>query len=100
MKTRIALIACVSAALLGGLRSSVRAERAVLSPQAPATSATERSQSVWDGIYTAEQATRGGALYLQKCAHCHGQDLTGGETAPALASGDFKSNWSGLSVDD
>ena len=55
---------------------------------------------MWDGIYTVEQAKRGGEFYSQKCAHCHGQDLTGGETAPALASGDFKSNWSGLSVDD
>jgi S-disulfanyl-L-cysteine oxidoreductase SoxD len=57
-------------------------------------------QSVWDGIYTNEQAKRGEALYSQNCARCHGPDLTGGETAPALASPDFKSNWSGLSVDD
>jgi len=58
------------------------------------------SQSVWDGIYTKEQATRGGVLYSERCARCHGPDLTGGETAPALASPEFKGNWSGLSVDD
>jgi mono/diheme cytochrome c family protein len=55
---------------------------------------------VWDGVYTEEQAKRGGPLYSERCASCHAADLTGGETAPALASAEFKSNWSGLSVDD
>jgi mono/diheme cytochrome c family protein len=61
---------------------------------------TALEQSVWDGIYTDEQARRGAPLYSEKCARCHGPDLTGGETAPALASAEFKGNWSGLSVDD
>ena len=100
MKTRIVVVAFISLAVLGAFRSSVRAEHTAPSPQAPATSSTERSQSVWDGIYTEEQAKRGGPLYSQRCAHCHAPDLTGGETAPALASAEFKSNWSGLSVDD
>jgi cytochrome c len=95
---RIVLVAFIGLAALGAARTSVRAEHTAPSPQAPAP--TEPSQSVWDGIYTEEQAKRGGPLYSQKCAHCHGPDLTGGETAPALASPDFKSNWSGLSVDD
>jgi len=64
------------------------------------SSSTEPGQSVWDGVYTREQASRGAALYAERCAHCHGQDLTGGEIAPALNGGEFKSNWSGLSVDD
>lgn len=55
---------------------------------------------MWDGSYTEEQASRGAALYAQRCARCHAPDLTGGEIAPALNSGEFKSNWSGLSVDD
>lgn len=58
------------------------------------------AQSVWDGIYTEQQAKRGASLYSERCAHCHAADLTGGETAPALASAEFKGNWSGLSVDD
>ena len=60
----------------------------------------EPSPSVWDGIYTEEQAKRGGPLYSESCAKCHAPDLTGGEMAPALTSADFKGNWSGLSVDD
>ncbi len=100
MKLRMAVVASIALAAVGAFRTSVRAEQTASSQQTPATSSTESSPSVWDGIYTDEQAKRGGALYLEKCAKCHMPDLTGGETAPALASSDFKSNWSGLSVDD
>ncbi len=96
MKIHIAVVAFITLSALG----AVRAEHTPPSPQAPATSSTEPSQSVWDGIYTEAQAKRGGPLYSEKCARCHGPDLTGGETAPALASAEFKGNWSGLSVDD
>ena len=58
-----------------------------------------RPHSVWDGVYTAEQARRGDPLYHQKCASCHGDKLTGGESAPPLAGGQFLSNWNGLTLD-
>jgi mono/diheme cytochrome c family protein len=57
-----------------------------------------QSRSVWDGVYTAEQARRGEALYASECASCHGTSLTGGESAPPLAGGDFLSNWNGLTL--
>jgi len=34
-------------------------------------------RSVWDGVYTAEQAKRGEALYANNCASCHGSALGG-----------------------
>jgi len=58
----------------------------------------QSAQSVWDGIYTAEQAKRGEGLYSQGCMRCHGQDLMGGEMAPALSDGQFRSNWDGVPV--
>src|SRR5260370_22784361 len=58
------------------------------------------SRSVWDGVYTAEQAKRGQGLYNTQCASCHGDTLGGGESAPALAGAEFMSNWSGLTVGD
>jgi hypothetical protein len=58
------------------------------------------TKSVWDGIYTEEQAKRGGPLYSEQCASCHGPELMGGEMAPPLASGDFLSGWDGLTVGD
>ena len=60
----------------------------------------QTSRSVWDGVYTAEQAKRGAALYSMECASCHGLTLNGGEMAPALTGGEFLSNWSGLTVGD
>ena len=57
-------------------------------------------RSVWDGVYTAEQAKRGHELYAKECASCHGADLTGGESAPPLAGAGFLSNWTSLTVGD
>src|SRR5438876_3128832 len=50
----------------------------LLRAQAPAT----ESRSVWDGVYTEEQAKRGESIYRKECAVCHGDMLTGGESAP------------------
>jgi cytochrome c len=61
--------------------------------------ASAGSRSVWDGVYTEEQAKRGEQLYHLRCASCHGDKLTGGESAPPLAGGQFLSNWSGLTLD-
>ena len=58
----------------------------------------QSAQSVWDGIYTEEQAKRGEGPYMQGCMRCHGQDLMGGEMAPALSDGQFRSNWDGVPV--
>jgi mono/diheme cytochrome c family protein len=57
-------------------------------------------RSVWDGVYTEEQAKRGEPIYQKECAACHGDQLTGGESAPALTGGAFLANWNGLSVGD
>jgi len=56
--------------------------------------------SVWDGVYTKDQAGRGSELYRAQCAACHGEMLTGGEAAPPLAGGEFLSTWNGLSLGD
>jgi mono/diheme cytochrome c family protein len=58
------------------------------------------ARSVWDGVYTAEQAKRGESLYAQHCSSCHGSTFEGGEMAPPLAGGAFNANWNGLSLGD
>ena len=58
----------------------------------------QEKRSVWDGVYTAEQAKRGQARYNAQCASCHGDTLAGGESAPPLAGGEFLSTWNGLTV--
>ena len=60
-----------------------------------ATMAAQPSRTVWDGIYTDEQAARGEVLYAEQCAKCHGDTLGGQESAPALTGTTFYSNWEG-----
>ena len=63
-------------------------------------SAATESRSVWDGVYTEDQAKRGEALYQKECKGCHGVSLGGGESSPPLTGGAFLSNWNGLTLGD
>jgi mono/diheme cytochrome c family protein len=67
-----------------------------LRAQEPAPS----ERSVWDGVYTEEQAKRGEMLYEKQCSACHGDKLAGRESAPPLTGGAFLSNWNGLPLGD
>jgi len=86
MKLKFAAVALLPLATVLTLNSRVHAQ--------PPT------QSIWDGVYTEEQATRGKAMYAQECASCHGTELTGGEMAPPLAGGEFLAGWDGLTIGD
>ena len=66
---------------------------------AAAISAAPQDKTTWSGIYTDAQATRGAAMYKEKCARCHADELTGND-APALVGGEFLGNWNGLTVND
>ena len=63
-----------------------------------ASAAVQSTKSVWTGVYTPEQAARGGELYHGMCADCHGDDLEGRERAPALAGGAFGQRWDGATL--
>jgi mono/diheme cytochrome c family protein len=58
------------------------------------------SASVWDGVYSEEQARRGETAYREACLNCHGAELEGGDMTPALTGGVFTSNWNDLSLGD
>jgi mono/diheme cytochrome c family protein len=60
----------------------------------------EQAKSVWDGVYTPAQATRGLEAYKNACLECHGADLKGDGEAPPLSGDDFQGNWNDLSVGD
>jgi mono/diheme cytochrome c family protein len=62
--------------------------------------AVPADRSVWDGVYTQEQAKRGEPLYRRHCGSCHGEAMEGGEEAPPLSGGAFLSNWNGLTLGD
>jgi S-disulfanyl-L-cysteine oxidoreductase SoxD len=57
------------------------------------------ARTVWDGLYTDEQAARGETLYAEQCAKCHGDGLGGVESAPALTGTTFYSNWEGETLE-
>lgn len=57
-------------------------------------------KTVWDGVYTADQATRGQAVYESTCSVCHGAMLGGGDMAPSLSGSEFLGRWSSQSAGD
>ena len=61
---------------------------------------TGGGRTIWDGVFTEEQAGRGQKIYAVSCAPCHKTDLLGDSGTPALAGADFFSRFSGSSVDD
>lgn len=85
MKVKIVTVALAALTVIGFHISTLRAQ----SPR-----------SVWDGVYTEAQAKQGQGLYNDNCSSCHGDTLMGGESAPALAGGEFQSNWNGLTLGD
>ena len=52
---------------------------------------------IWEGVYTAAQATRGQATYAATCSRCHNPDLAG-DRGPALKGERFMSTWGGGNV--
>jgi cytochrome c len=65
---------------------------------APQEAPKASGRTVWDGVYTAEQAERGKALYARSCEGCHAADLRGNGTAPSLVEEDFAFQWGDSSV--
>ena len=57
-------------------------------------------RSLWDGVYTQDQAKRGEAVYVEKCARCHGAQLIGGDMNPPLVGPEFLSTWNTKTVGD
>jgi len=55
----------------------------------------QAQRTVWDGVYTEEQASRGEKVYTDHCAQCHGDTLGGVEAAPALTGPAFYATWEG-----
>jgi|HubBroStandDraft_1064217.scaffolds.fasta_scaffold112687_2 hypothetical protein len=76
-------------ACLGGVIRSARA-----------ASPTPPSKTIWDGVYTDDQAARGKAQYTTSCSSCHMDDLSGSGQALPLAGDAFTDVWEGQTVAD
>ena len=64
------------------------------------TVGAQATKSANDGVFTADQATKGDAVYKEQCAACHGDNLEGSGPMPPLAGKDFLTNWQGKTVAD
>ena len=64
----------------------------------------EPAASVWDGVFTEEQAARGRQIYFGACGLCHGRRLNGAPddpdmvSTPPLARARFLRVWEGRSL--
>ena len=55
-------------------------------------------RTVWDGVYTEEQAERGKVPYTEACAACHAPDLRGNTNSPSLVGQSFAFLWGGSTL--
>jgi mono/diheme cytochrome c family protein len=85
MRTRLKAAAITAVMVLGGVAAALHAQAA---------------QTVWDGVYTEDQAKRGGVLFDRECAQCHGPAGAGGGMAPALIESAFSANYDGQTIGD
>jgi mono/diheme cytochrome c family protein len=92
---RSAIAVLGSTLIITGLIAGVHGPARVVS-----VLAQEGAKSVADGVYNADQATRGQMAYNQACSACHQMDLSGSDQAPSLAGGDFLDRWDAQSVFD
>ena len=56
----------------------------------------QETRTVWDGVYTEEQAKRGETIYVEHCVRCHGPKLLGANEVGALIGPVFNGNWNGV----
>jgi mono/diheme cytochrome c family protein len=61
-------------------------------------SADGATTTVWDGVYTENQAKRGETAYGGGCANCHLENLRGDNTSPSLVGTGFTSTWTTKNV--
>src|SRR5690349_11088215 len=73
-----------------------------LSLATPSAQQPASKRSVWDGVFTEEQARRGETQYGRNCQACHGPDLSGNpvDEVPPLAWDGFLTQWNNRTVKD
>ena len=95
------VVGTLGASLLSGtlLGCAPRAMTAA-PPASVGTPPPDVSATVWGGVYTTEQASRGQATYRRRCAYCHGVFLDGADdpNGPPLTGLRFVNGWEGRTV--
>lgn len=64
-----------------------------------ASASGQSPASIWDGVFTSGQASRGAAYVLDNCSGCHGTRLEGTVEGRPLVGEPFWNSWSERTVD-
>ena len=83
-----------------GVRIGLSLSLLVVMSAAAAGLGAVQGNSVWDGVYTEEQATRGAQVYQDECTFCHLDDLQGDAFATPLIEDAFTARWEGGNLGD
>lgn len=86
MRMRLLAVAAVSVTALLGTSTMLDAQTAL--------------RSIWDGVYTSDQADKGKALFVDNCAKCHGGTLDGNDEIPPLKGAHFMADWETQTIAD
>ena len=95
---RLLTVGCVGLVFAWASMSGLAEETGAVTSRTALAVGQEASSSVLDGVFTPAQALRGGALYTENCASCHGPDFMGDEMAPSIAGNDFIVYWTEVPV--
>jgi mono/diheme cytochrome c family protein len=63
-------------------------------------SSQNATRTIWDGVFSDQQAARGQRGYAQSCATCHADDLLGAGNAPPLVGESFLDRFNRATADD
>jgi mono/diheme cytochrome c family protein len=90
MKPSVVLLAVAAVWAASATHVSIKAQGGATQTPPPAGART-----VWDGVFTEAQATRGAAVYKATCARCHGDALAGKDDAAPLSGKEFMASYNG-----
>jgi S-disulfanyl-L-cysteine oxidoreductase SoxD len=88
----------LSAANMRRSLTMIRAAAVFLAVLSAGPVAAQTHKTVWDGVFTAEQAARGKTIFATNCAACHAADLSGAN-GPVLKGEVFLNHWMEGSLD-
>ena len=82
-----------------GIPTGVAAQTAPPSTGSAGNTPPQSRKTVWEGVFSEEQAKRGEALYMKSCTQCHRNDLSGTTSdGPPLKGLDFFIRWRGQTI--
>ena len=78
-KIFLALVSVITLGLSHNVLVAYQATSTTGTTTTATTTTAGGAKTIYDGVFTADQAKRAEGLYTEKCANCHGAQLTGND---------------------